>query len=247
MRFFQRRQGEPQRSAYRVAGEHSALAARLVVAGELYEVQPVDVSTGGCSLRVPPGPLDSVGVGDTVEVRFDVAHNGVRRVFARAEVLRERDDEGGRRLALRFLDPERLFAQMDEGLWCHFNRRSNYRVIAGVGPHGPRMVHLESDGTERNEVLHDISCSGFSVRISTKDPFEYPLQAPWRATFDLGVSGGAFELQVEALHTRVVRGSRRVGFQFDPAANPALAKEQERILEFVFQQQRALLQARRGE
>ncbi|MEZ6017695.1 MAG: PilZ domain-containing protein [Planctomycetota bacterium] len=242
MKFFPSRSDEQAREAYRVRLERSPLRVIVVVADEdARQVELLDLSAGGCALRAQEGDLPGLTVGATVLLRFE---SRARSLYAQAAVRSHKVVDGWVRVGLQFVERDLLWQQLDEGLWRYFNRRQAYRVSPAREATGPATVNVTVGDVQRVDLLHDLSCTGLSLRISNKDPFVFPTDALVDLRFELAQAGAPFRFGAMLVHDTLVRGSRRVGFRFDPLATPNLQHEQERVLQYVLARQRTLQQLR---
>lgn len=241
MKFFQRRNDEQEREAYRVRLERGPLRAFLVLDDVPQPAELIDLSSGGCALRLPREARTGPAEGDPLTLRFDI-HD--RSLFGRAVVRYVEEDGIHWRIGAQFVERERLWQQLDEDLWRFFNRRQAFRVRPAPAAQGPASVTVRWADVEREDVLHDVSTSGLSLRVSTKDDVVFPRHELVQAELRLPPNCEPFRLGLVFVHDTVVRGSRRVGFRFDPVGTPHLAREQERILQYVLARQRAVIRER---
>ena len=245
MNYFLKRASERQRAAYRVRLERAKVRALLILGDVPIQVELLDISSGGfavsAGLELWDGFEAQLAVGADVTVRFDA--DG-RSLFARATVRSVVDEEVTRRMGFQFCEPERLWKQLDDRLWRLFNRREAFRAARTIG--GGALRHLTTwwDGVERTDVLHDVSTTGLSLRVSTNDPVRFPPGEPIRCRFQLNERDAPFELVITLAHDSVARGSRRVGFAFDTVAGGLSEGDQERIMQHVLSHQRSTLRQR---
>ncbi len=227
------------REAYRVRLERGPLQVFLVVDDVATQAELIDLASGGAAIGVTAEVALGLRIGAEVSLRIEA---GDQRVFARSLVRSVGSGDVVIRVGLQFSERERVWAQLDERLWRYFNRRQGFRVGPGRDQRGPAVVTLRGPGTEFAGVIHDLSTTGLSIRVSTKDDVRFTLGELFSAEFTLPIPGPPFRLGVVAMHESVVRGSRRVGFRFDPLATPGLEHEVERILQYVLERQRRNLQ-----
>lgn len=244
MKFFLRKADEQQREAYRVRLERATLRTSLVRGDSIQPVEMLDMSAGGCAVRA------ALDLGYEVYPDLEVALRIVadnRNLYTRAVVRSVNAEEVTARIGLQFIERERLWAQLDERLWRFFNRRQAFRIVPARDENGPQRVTLRWGEIERVEVLHDLSTTGLSLRVSVKEEIVFPAEELIRAEFKLPLQGAPFRIGIVLAHDTLVRGSRRVGFRFDPDATPGLSHEQERILQYVLARQRLLLRQKDDE
>lgn len=221
------RQGPERRSQERLSGEGLVAEVRLV-GGRWQGARVLDTSANGARLGVPGDLAASLPLGTLVELRLGLV--GVeQRLEARAQTGNVRTVGEGAEVGLRFVERERLHAQLTPRLWERFNRRRRRRV---------RCLELGipatlAAGTQTwTYPLHDVGEQGLALEVPFEEASALLPYELLRVTFTLP-DGNGVSVAATLVHQTAFGHGARHGVAIDGGHTPSVREEAARIALFV--------------
>ncbi len=134
--------GAERRTQYRVELDESADLGLSILNpdGASFAGRLLDVSGSGAGARFPATGCPILAVGQEIDLVF-TSQRLEAPVAVRARVQHRAEEEGFRHYGFRFLDENRLYAELPSALLRLFNRRRALRVTPD--PESPIAVVLE--------------------------------------------------------------------------------------------------------
>lgn len=232
-----------QRSTYRVQAVGDDTLLWVGLPDGPAQATVYDISARGCGFLLEPEQAEALEDDAEVVLRLVVGGKTMPQLFVKAKVRNRVPSDDKVRIGVQFLDPERLYTQLTEEQWLFFNRRGAFRVPPLDERGRPLVAQFYLPGKRRPKALpvHDLSSSGMSVSLPASSDVEFSESRPMRVTFTVPGDGANVDMKVLFVHKTPIKGTRRVGFRFDPDSTPQFASQTETILRYVLERQRQLV------
>lgn len=234
-----------QRATYRVQAVGDDTLIWVGLPDGPAQAKPFDISARGCGFLLSPEQAATLEDDAEVVLRLVVGGAGMPKLVVKAKVRNRVPSEDQVRIGVQFLDPERLYTQLTQEQWLFFNRRGAFRVPPLDDRGRPLVARFYLPGKRQPKAIpiHDLSSSGMSVSLPADADVEFSETRPMRVTFTLPLDGTEVDIKVLFVHRTPIKGTRRVGFRFDPDSTPQFTSQTETILRYVLERQRQLVSA----
>ena len=203
-----------QRAPYRTPVDPQDVRARLLREGEEpLQAGVVNLSLEGANIAVP-GHLDP-GLTPGELVSLELRHTREAwRIDTPAQVEPHGPSGAGNtRYGLRFLNMGSLYAQMEDALGLHFNRRRHQRVH----PEDQQdiVVRLRQGGQKPRGNMHDLSLSGMCVALDLIGAASLQPDHPLEFTFDLPGARDSLQGAARVVSKRRLGSREFLSLEFD--------------------------------
>ncbi len=199
----------------------------------------LDISGYGAGARFLAAECPTLAIGQVVKLIF-TSERLKNPVTATARVQNRTEEEDSRRYGFRFLEGEKLDAQLPPALRKLFNRRQAVRVAPDPDLPVPVTMEAEEHGPRVEGRLADLSSLGAGASLDSEA--ESGLAETSRVGISLVLpSILPTHLIGDIRHRRLIGAEIRYGVEFDPERSENFARQQDLITRYVMERQRALL------
>ena len=232
------------RSAYRVdVPPPEKVRLVLVLDDAETACEMTDLSANGAGFRIAATTSVQAEVGDRLALRF-TADDTTLVLNARAVVRWTKIDRGFKNIGVEFEPPGDFQAQLTPAWRVFFNRRAAFRVQPAFDVAHPCQIVLGRGAERRDELVHDVSIHGVSIRVAKQAPLRADPARRLRAMLNLPGTQLTLNLVLRRVHETPTPAAIRIGFRFDTTQTPGFSQQQARLHDYVLERQREMLQGR---